>query len=60
LGLADKLGSLEMVARDVVVAPDIVDYTERETLSQRVVKHLGAAMGEGVVKALQSGSLKLH
>ncbi|ESS15282.1 MAG: S49 family peptidase [Burkholderiales bacterium] len=60
LGLADKLGSLEMVARDVVVAPDIVDYTERETLSQRVVKQLGAAMGEGVVKALQSGSLKLH
>jgi protease-4 len=49
-----------MVARDVVVAPDIVDYTERETLSQRVVKQLGAAMGEGVVKALQSGSLKLH
>jgi hypothetical protein len=25
-----------------------------------VVKQLGAAMGEGVVKALQSSSLKLH
>jgi protease IV len=59
MGLADRLGSLDMVARDVVGAPDIVDYTERETLSQRVVKQLGAAMGEGVVKALHASGLQL-
>lgn len=60
MGLADKLGSLDFVARDVVDAPDIVDYTERESFSQRVVKQLGAAMGQGVVNALASQGLKLQ
>ena len=29
LGLADKLGSLDFVAREIVKAPELVDYTKR-------------------------------
>ena len=53
LGLADKLGSLDQVARDVVKAEDIVDYTEKENLAERLAKRFGAAVGGGAVQALR-------
>jgi len=54
LGLADAMGSLDMVARDVVKAEDITDYTRRENVAERLAKRFGAAMGEGVWRAMQS------
>lgn len=54
LGLADGMGSLDMVARDVVKAEDITDYTRRENVAERLAKRFGAAMGEGVWRAMQS------
>ena len=56
LGLADSLGSLDVVARDVVKAPDVVDYTQRENVAERLVKRFGAAVGEGSVRALRTGT----
>ena len=53
LGLADDFGSLDSVARDVVKAEKLVDYTNKKNLAERVAKRFGAAMGEGAVKALQ-------
>ena len=53
LGLADDFGSLDSVARDVVKAEKLVDYTNKKTLAERFAKRFGAAMGEGAVKALQ-------
>lgn len=53
LGLADSLGSLEGVARDVVKAPEVIDYTQRENVAERLVKRFGAAVGEGTVRALR-------
>ena len=54
LGLADKLGNLDHVAREVVKAEEIVDYTPRENLAERVAKRFGAAVGEGAVRALRA------
>jgi protease-4 len=54
MGLADDLGSLDGVARDVVKAPDVVDYTQRENVAERLVKRFGAAVGEGSVRALRA------
>jgi protease-4 len=51
LGLADELGSVDSVARDVVKAEDIIDYTQHEGLPERVLKKFGAAVGQGAVKA---------
>jgi protease-4 len=56
LGLADSLGSLDGVARDVVKAPDVIDYTQRENVAERLVKRFGAAVGEGSVRALRSST----
>ncbi len=54
MGLADHLGSLDYVAREVVKAEEIVDYTQRENVAERLVKRFGAAIGEGAVKAMHS------
>ena len=59
LGLADKLGSLDGLARDVIHAEDIVDYTEKDNLAERLAKRFGAAMGGAVVQSMRSG-LSLH
>ncbi|BDT66213.1 hypothetical protein os1_03720 [Comamonadaceae bacterium OS-1] len=53
LGLADHLGNLDYVAREVVKAEELVDYTRRENVAERLAKRFGAAMGEGSIRALQ-------
>jgi len=53
-GLADHLGSLDQVARDVVKAEDVIDYTEKENLAERLAKRFGAAIGAGAVQAARS------
>jgi len=53
LGLADRYGSLDYVAREVVKAEDIVDYTPRENVAERLAKRFGAAIGAGAVQALR-------
>jgi len=54
LGLADHLGSLDSLARDVIQAENIIDYTLKENLAERLAKRFGAAFGGGVVHALRS------
>jgi protease-4 len=54
MGLADDMGSLDMVARDVVKAEDITDYTRRENVAERLAKRFGAAMGAGAWQAMRS------
>lgn len=53
LGLADQLGNLNFVAREVVKAEDLVDYTQHENVAERLVKRFGAAIGEGGIRALR-------
>jgi len=54
LGLADQFGNLDYVAREVVKAEEIVDYTRRENVAERLVKRFGASIGEGAVKAVRA------
>ena len=54
LGLADHLGNLDYVAREVVKAEEIIDYTRRENVAERLAKKFGAAMGAGAMKAFQA------
>src|SRR5688500_16107307 len=42
LGLADALGGAEYVAREVIKAEHIVDYTPREGFAERIAKRFGA------------------
>lgn len=54
LGLADGTGNLDFVAREVVKAEDVVDYTPRDNVAERIAKRFGASLGEGAVKAARS------
>ena len=52
LGLSDELGSVEYVAREVIKAEDIRDYTLRASLTERFAKQFGADMAEGIMNTL--------
>jgi protease-4 len=54
LGLADQLGNIDFVAREIVKAEDLVDYTRRENVAERLAKRFGASVGEGAVRALRA------
>ncbi len=54
MGLADQLASLDFVARDVIKAEELVDYTRRDNVAERLVKRFGASIGEGSVRALKT------
>lgn len=53
LGLVDALGSASYVAREVVKAEDIVDYTMREPYFDRVAKRLGATFAQSLAARFQ-------
>jgi protease IV len=53
IGLADKIGNLDFVAREVVQAEEIVDYTPQDNVAERLAKRFGAAVGGGAVRALR-------
>ena len=54
LGLADQLGNLDFVAREVIKAEEIVDYTVRDNVAERLAKKFGASLGEGGARALRA------
>jgi len=54
LGLADHLGNLDYVAREVVKVEEIIDYTRRDNVAERLAKKFGAAMGEGAMTAFKA------
>ena len=54
LGLADKIGTLEYVAREIVKTEEIIDYTRRDNVAERLAKKFGAAVGEGAMKAVRA------
>lgn len=60
LGLADALGSVETVARDVFKAEEIVDFTLEDNLADRVARRFGAALGGELGLRVRSGGWTLR
>jgi len=58
LGLADGYGTVDSVARDVIKAEDIRDYTVKENFAERISKQIGAQIAEGAVNTLSRFSLR--
>ncbi len=54
MGLADQLANLDFVAREVIKAEELVDYTRRENVAERLAKRFGAAVGEGAIRAVRA------
>ena len=44
LGLADAIGSLDYVAREVIKAEEIVDFTQKENFAERLARRFGASV----------------
>jgi len=53
MGLADHMGNLDFVAREVIKAEELVDYTRRENVAERLAKRFGASIGEGAMRAVR-------
>ena len=49
LGLSDGLGSVDYVAREIIKAETIVDYTEKENVAERLAKRFGATVASALV-----------
>jgi len=52
LGLADGFGSLEYVAREVVKAEEIVDFTQKEGLAEKFARRFGASVASALAESL--------
>ncbi|MBE0620557.1 MAG: S49 family peptidase [Burkholderiales bacterium] len=60
LGLADGYGSVESVARDVIKAEAIVDYTQKANPLERIAKRVGVAAAESFAELTLRGNLRLR
>lgn len=58
MGLADAYGSTESVAREVIKAEDILDYTVKPNVAELLAQKFGASMAEGVASMLTRFSLR--
>ncbi|TMH90847.1 MAG: S49 family peptidase [Betaproteobacteria bacterium] len=50
LGLADGFGSLDSVARDLIKAEDIVDYTQKEGIAEKFARRFGAGAASAIAE----------
>jgi protease-4 len=60
MGLADALGDIDYVAREVIKAEDIVDFTPHENVAERLAKRFGAGVAEALAGFGLGSSVKLR
>jgi protease IV len=60
LGLIDAIGSAGYVAREVIGEEDIVDFTRKPDLLERISKRIGVAMASAMTGLMTSGVVSLH
>jgi protease-4 len=60
LGLADGLGTLDYVAREVIKAEDIVDYTQKENLAEKFARRFGAGAASAMFDFMARSGLTIQ
>lgn len=60
MGLIDGLGSAGFVAREIVGAEEIVDFTPKPDPFEAFTKNLGMAAGKSMVQWVQGGEMQLR
>jgi protease-4 len=53
LGLSDGLGTVDSVARDLIKAEDVVDFSSHKTLAERLAKKVGASAGASAAQVFE-------
>lgn len=56
LGLADDFGSVDSVARDIVKAEKVLDYSVKDNIAERFAKRLGASTFAGFWNGVSEGA----
>jgi hypothetical protein len=57
LGLADDFGSVDSVARDVIKAEKVLDYSVQDNIAERFAKRLGAGAVNGFWKGFSESAM---
>ena len=60
LGLADAIGSLEFVAREVVKAEEIVDFTQKENIAEKLAKRFGSGVASTMLEFTARASAEIR
>ena len=60
MGLVDDLKDVRAVARDVVKADKLVDYSPQDSTIDRLAKRFGMAVGAGAVQAVSQQGMELR
>src|SRR5215470_1562868 len=60
LGLADGFGSVDYVAREVIKAEDILDFTKKQDITERFAKRFGATMADALAKVMAQPQLNVR
>ena len=58
LGLADGLGSLDYVAREVIKAEKIVDFTPKDSVLEQLSERLGTRFGEEFARSAAQAAVR--
>lgn len=56
LGLVDEFGSVDTVARDVIKAEKVLDYSVKDNIAERFAKRLGAGAVNGFWKGISESA----
>jgi protease-4 len=60
MGLSDGYGTVEFVAREVIKAEEIVDYSQKENIAERFAKRFGATMARTLAQLSFSESFSIR
>ncbi|MEO8144078.1 MAG: S49 family peptidase [Betaproteobacteria bacterium] len=60
LGLTDAIGGLDYVAREIVKAEDIVDYTQKENIAEKFARRFGAGAMSSLLEFAARSGLAIH
>ncbi len=60
LGLADGFGGVDYVAREVIKAEDVVDYTQKDNLAEKFARRFGAGAMSSLLEFSARSNLAIH
>jgi protease IV len=58
LGIADEIGTMSFVAKDVVGEKEMIDYSQTDNVAERIAKRFGASFGTSFASALKGIALQ--
>jgi protease IV len=56
-GLADAFGSVDSVAREVIKAERVVDFSQKENVAERLARRFGAGVASAILELAQRASV---